>query len=418
MVGDVLLILLWALLFSFFWGGEMAFAFFNRLRLELVREERIHDRLHAFFFKRSSEFSNVLFVADFVAFFLLVRQVYMFVCHLPFQFMVVSVLLCIVFTVLLVDVFLHVISRFSATSVFMLMAYPLFLVYWLFLPLTKLVAFVVSAGGILKIEKGSSLFSINRIPQPHDDAGQNDKIGEDNHFGDEVVMFQNALDFSSVKIKDSMVPRTEIVAIDINTPLPDLKQLFVETHFSRILVYRDTIDNVLGYVHSADMFDAPQSVEQMLNPIIVVPENMTANKMLRLFLKQKKSLALVVDEFGGTSGILTIEDVMEEIFGEIEDEHDADDADELVLKKIGPNEYVVSGRMEIEEVNNELGLELPLGDDYLTVGGLILSKNAFLPSVGDVVYVDGTYSFKVVRRSPSRIDVVRLVINKTENSNH
>ena len=126
----------------------------------------------------------------------------------------------------------------------------------------------------------------------------------------------------------------------------------------------------------------------------------------------------MVDEFGGTSGILTIEDVMEEIFGEIEDEHDADDADELVLKKIGPNEYVVSGRMEIEEVNNELGLELPLGDDYLTVGGLILSKNAFLPSVGDVVYVDGTYSFKVVRRSPSRIDVVRLVVNKTENSNH
>ena len=152
----------------------------------------------------------------------------------------------------------------------------------------------------------------------------------------------------------------------------------------------------------------------MLNPIIVVPETMTANNMLRLFLKQKKSLALVVDEFGGTSGILTIEDVMEEIFGEIEDEHDADDADELVSKKIGPNEYVVSGRMEIEEVNSELGLDLPLGDDYLTVGGLILSKNAFLPAVGDVIQVGERYSFKVVRRSPSRIDVVRLVVNNPD----
>lgn len=413
MVSDVLMIILWALLFSFFFGGEMAFAFFNRLRLELVRDEHFHNKLHAFFFKRSSDFSNVLFVADFIAFFLLVRQVYVMVCTLPFLQMVGAVLLCIAFTILLVDLLLHAISYFSATSVFMLMAYPLFIVYWVVLPIAKLVVFVVTLGGLLKIDTSCS-FSINRIHQVHEDAVPADNESEDNHFGDEVVMFQNALDFSKVRIKDSMVPRTEIVAIDINSSLPDLKELFVATHFSRILVYRDTIDNVLGYVHSADMFDNPASVEQMLNPIIVVPETMTANNMLRLFLKQKKSLALVVDEFGGTSGILTIEDVMEEIFGEIEDEHDADDADELVSKKIGPNEYVVSGRMEIEEVNSELGLDLPLGDDYLTVGGLILSKNAFLPAVGDVIQVGERYSFKVVRRSPSRIDVVRLVVNNPD----
>ncbi|MBR6043072.1 MAG: HlyC/CorC family transporter [Paludibacteraceae bacterium] len=413
MVSDVLMIILWALLFSFFFGGEMAFAFFNRLRLELVRDELFHNKLHAFFFKRSSDFSNVLFVADFIAFFLLVRQVYVTVCTLPFLQMVGAVLLCIAFTILLVDLLLHAISYFSATSVFMLMAYPLFIVYWVVLPIAKLVVFVVTLGGLLKIDTSCS-FSINRIHQVHEDAVPADNESEDNHFGDEVVMFQNALDFSKVRIKDSMVPRTEIVAIDINSSLPDLKELFVATHFSRILVYRDTIDNVLGYVHSADMFDNPASVEQMLNPIIVVPETMTANNMLRLFLKQKKSLALVVDEFGGTSGILTIEDVMEEIFGEIEDEHDADDADELVSKKIGPNEYVVSGRMEIEEVNSELGLDLPLGDDYLTVGGLILSKNAFLPAVGDVIQIGERYSFKVVRRSPSRIDVVRLVVNNPD----
>ncbi len=413
MVSDVLMIILWALLFSFFFGGEMAFAFFNRLRLELVRDEHFHNKLHAFFFKRSSDFSNVLFVADFIAFFLLVRQVYVTVCTLPFLQMVGTVLLCIAFTILLVDLLLHAISYFSATSVFMLMAYPLFIVYWVVLPIAKLVVFVVTLGGLLKIDTSCS-FSINRIHQVHEDAVPADNECEDNHFGDEVVMFQNALDFSKVRIKDSMVPRTEIVAIDINSSLPDLKELFVATHFSRILVYRDTIDNVLGYVHSADMFDNPASVEQMLNPIIVVPETMTANNMLRLFLKQKKSLALVVDEFGGTSGILTIEDVMEEIFGEIEDEHDADDADELVSKKIGPNEYVVSGRMEIEEVNSELGLDLPLGDDYLTVGGLILSKNAFLPAVGDVIQIGERYSFKVVRRSPSRIDVVRLVVNNPD----
>lgn len=411
------MILLWALLFSFFFGGEMAFAFFNRLRLELVKDEHFHNKLHAFFFNRASDFSNVLFVADFVAFFLLVRQVYLAVYSLAFPQMVLGVLLSIVLTVALVDLFLHAISYFSATSVFMLIAYPLFVVYWIFLPVAKLVVFVVSLGGLLKFHSDWS-FSINRIHQVNEDALPDSGEDEDNHFGDEVVMFQNALDFSKVKIKDSMVPRTEIVAIDINTPLSDLKQQFVESHFSRILVYRDTIDNVLGYVHSADMFDNPQSVEQILNPILVVPETMTANKMLRLFLKQKKSLALVVDEFGGTSGILTIEDVMEEIFGEIEDEHDEDEDNELVSKKIGPNEYVVSGRMEIEEVNNELGLDLPLGDDYLTVAGLILSKNAFLPAVGDVIVVADKYSFKVVRRSPARIDVVRLVVKNLENTNH
>ncbi len=409
------MILLWALLFSFFFGGEMAFAFFNRLRLELVKDEHFHNKLHTFFFKRASDFSNVLFVADFVAFFLLLRQVYVAFNTLPFLQMLGGVVICTVVTILLVDLFLHAISYFSATSVFMVIAYPLFVIYWLFLPVTKLVIFVVSLGGLLKFDADWS-FSINRIHQLHEDDTPSKDEDED-HFGDEVVMFQNALDFSKVKIKESMVPRTEIVAIDINTPLADLKQLFVESHFSRILVYRDTIDNVLGYVHSADMFDNPQSVEQMLNPIIVVPENMTANNMLRLFLKQKKSLALVVDEFGGTSGILTIEDVMEEIFGEIEDEHDADEDNELVSKKIGPNEYVVSGRMEIEEVNSELGLDLPLGDDYITVGGLLLSKNAFLPAVGDVIEVGDKFSFKVVRRSPSRIDVVRLVVKNPENTN-
>lgn len=393
----------------------MAFAFFNRLRLELVNEEHFRNKIHMFFFRNSSDFSSVLFLSHFVSTFLLIRQVYLLVYQMPLLQMVGITFCCIAFVVLLTDLFLRLIFHLGATPVFNVVAYPLFVVYCCFWPICKLITFLFSLGGLLKYDS-DWFFSINRIHKVHEELTNTEN--DDDHFGDEVTMFQNVLDFSNVKVKDSMVPRTELVAVDIDTPLEDLRKLFVETHFSRILVYKNTIDNVLGYVHSADMFDKPQSVEQMLNPIIVVPETMTANNMLRLFLKQKKSLALVVDEFGGTSGILTIEDVMEEIFGEIEDEHDADEDNELVSKKIGPNEYVISGRMEIEEVNDELGLDLPVGDDYVTVGGLLLYRNAFLPAVGDVVKVGDRFSFKVVRLSPSHIDVVRLTVLDNSITNH
>ncbi len=416
MLNSFLLIIVWVLLFSFFFGGEMAFAFSNRLRLELTKGETFSNKLHLFFFNNSVNFSNVLFIADFLVFIFFLRQVYLAVEMLPLPYMLGGVLVSVLLLVLVVDLTLRAISRYSATSVFMVLAYPLFLVYWLLLPLSVVVSFLSSLCGFLKSDTDWS-FSINRIHQVHEDEDAGVEDDSDNKFGDEVTMFQNALDFSNVKVKDSMVPRTEIVAIDIDTPLDELRKLFVESHFSRILVYRGTIDDVLGYVHSADMFDNPQSVEQMLNPIIVVPETMTANNMLRLFLKRKKSLALVVDEFGGTSGILTIEDVMEEIFGEIEDEHDSDEENELVAKKIGPNEYVISGRMEVEQVNEDLGFDLPQSEDYLTIGGLLLCKNAFLPSVGDVIEVGDRYSFRVVRLSPSHIDVVRLVVND-KSTNH
>lgn len=417
MLVNVLLIIIWVLLFSFFFGGEMAFAFSNRLRLELAKDDHLRNKLHLFFFNNATSFSNVLFIADFLSFFFLVRQVYITSCELPFYQMAAVVVLSVVFLVLMVDWVLHAISYFGATSTFIRFSYPLFPIYWILLPFVKVLTFIVSLGGLLKMED-EWLFSINRIHQIGEVDDEPEEDDDDNHFGDEVVMFQNALDFSNVKIKDSMIPRTEIVAISIDASLDELKALFVESHFSRILVFRENIDNVLGYVHSADMFDNPQSIEQMLNPIIVVPETMTANNMLRLFLKRKKSLALVVDEFGGTSGILTIEDVMEEIFGEIEDEHDVDDDSELVSKKIGPNEYVISGRMEVEQVNEELELGLPTSDDYLTVGGLVLSKNAFLPNVGDIVNVGDRFSFKVVRLSPSHIDVVRLTVNNVEPVNN
>ena len=389
------------MLFSFLFGVEMAFAFSNRLRLQLSKDENLQSRMPSFFFKHSTVFSNILFLAALVVFYLFVHQVFCLMEGHQGLLLVVVPVLSLLLLVAATDAVLRLIDKISPTSFFIAVSSPLFVFYWILYPVEQVLVSIVSMFGLL-VRRDRLSFSINRIVRKEEEESQSVTGGEE--FGNEVKMFQNALDFSKIRLKDAMVPRTEIVAVDITTSLPDLRSLFVQSHFSRILIYKDNIDNVVGYVHSADMFDNPQSVESMLNPIIVVPEMMTANKLLRLFLKQKKSLALVVDEFGGTSGLLTLEDVMEEIFGEIEDEHDVEGDSGIVSKKIGPNEYLLSGRLEVEDVNDNFGLKLPLSDDYLTIAGLVLDAFGFVPSANAEVTIDKRFEVKVIRTSAVRVD--------------
>ena len=395
------------MLFSFLFGVEMAFAFSNRLRLQLSKDENLQSRMPSFFFKHSTVFSNILFLAALVVFYLFVHQVFCLMEGHQGLLLVVVPVLSLLLLVAATDAVLRLIDKISPTSFFIAVSSPLFVFYWILYPVEQVLVSIVSMFGLL-VRRDRLSFSINRIVRKEEEESQSVTGGEE--FGNEVKMFQNALDFSKIRLKDAMVPRTEIVAVDITTSLPDLRSLFVQSHFSRILIYKDNIDNVVGYVHSADMFDNPQSVESMLNPIIVVPEMMTANKLLRLFLKQKKSLALVVDEFGGTSGLLTLEDVMEEIFGEIEDEHDVEGDSGIVSKKIGPNEYLLSGRLEVEDVNDNFGLKLPLSDDYLTIAGLVLDAFGFVPSANAEVTIDKRFEVKVIRTSAVRVDLVRLTV--------
>ncbi len=395
------------MLFSFLFGVEMAFAFSNRLRLQLSKDENLQSRMPSFFFKHSTVFSNILFLAALVVFYLFVHQVFCLMEGHQGLLLVVVPVLSLLLLVAATDAVLRLIDKISPTSFFIAVSSPLFVFYWILYPVEQVLVSIVSMFGLL-VRRDRLSFSINRIVRKEEEESQPVTGGEE--FGNEVKMFQNALDFSKIRLKDAMVPRTEIVAVDITTSLPDLRSLFVQSHFSRILIYKDNIDNVVGYVHSADMFDNPQSVESMLNPIIVVPEMMTANKLLRLFLKQKKSLALVVDEFGGTSGLLTLEDVMEEIFGEIEDEHDVEGDSGIVSKKIGPNEYLLSGRLEVEDVNDNFGLKLPLSDDYLTIAGLVLDAFGFVPSANAEVTIDKRFEVKVIRTSAVRVDLVRLTV--------
>ena len=221
----------------------------------------------------------------------------------------------------------------------------------------------------------------------------------------DVKLFQNALDFSSVKIRDCIVPRTEIIALpEEGTTLDDLKNTFVSTGYSKILIYRDTIDNIIGYFHAANIFKQPDNWRELLLKMPIVPETMAANKLMDIFMQEKKSIAVVVDEFGGTAGIVTLEDIMEEIFGEIEDEHDNR---EYTAKQINEHEYVLSGRLEIDAANSQFELGIPESDNYITVAGYILYHYQKFPKLNETIRIDN-FTFKVLAAHNNRIDLVKL----------
>ena len=221
-----------------------------------------------------------------------------------------------------------------------------------------------------------------------------------------MKIFQNALDFSNVKIRDCIVPRTEIQAVDIDTGLDELRLRFIESGHSKLIVYKENIDNIVGYVHSYEMFRHPKEWNKHIQEVPIVPENMSAQKLMKLFMQQKKTLAVVVDEFGGTSGIVSLEDLVEEIFGEIEDEHDTTN---YVAKRLNETEYILSARLEIERANELFDLHLPESEDYLTISGLILHEYQGFPKLNETVCI-GRFHFKIIRRTTTKIELVRLKV--------
>ena len=222
----------------------------------------------------------------------------------------------------------------------------------------------------------------------------------------EVQIYQNALDFSTVKIRDCIVPRPEVVAIGIDQTLDELKGLFIESGLSKIIVYEDNIDNVVGYIHSSEMFRNPPDWRECVKSVPIVPETMPASNLMKLFMQQKKTLAVVVDEFGGTTGIVSLEDLVEELLGDIEDEHDTTT---YIAKQLNSSEYILSARLEIEKVNEMFGLELPESEEYLTIGGLILYTYQSFPKLHETITI-GKYQFKIIKRTTTKIELVRLKV--------
>ena len=301
------------------------------------------------------------------------------------------------------------IFKINPNLVLNVFAIPLIVCYVVLYPISKLASglsciFLRLFG--MKVNKDASDRAFGKVDLDYFVQSSIDNAENEEELDTEVKIFQNALDFSNIKIRDCIVPRTEVVAVDLTTSLDELKSRFIESGISKIIVYDGNIDNVVGYIHSSEMFRAPKNWHENVKQVPIVPETMSANKLMKLFMQQKKTIAVVVDEFGGTSGIVSLEDLVEEIFGDIEDEHDNTS---YISKQIDEREYVLSARLEIEKVNETYGLDLPESDDYLTVGGLILNQYQSFPKLHEVVRV-GRYQFKIIKVTATKIELVRLKV--------
>ena len=289
---------------------------------------------------------------------------------------------------------------------FALVTYP---IYILLYPLSRFTSFcstlLLRLTGIkIKNETRDTTFSKtelnNLILSSIENADNEEAIDND------VRIFQNALDFSNIKVRDCLVPRTEIEAVEYNTPLEDLKSVFIESGHSKIVVYKENIDDIIGYIHSSELFRLGKKWQQKICKMPVVPETLSAQKLMRTLMQQKKSLAVVLDEFGGTSGIVSLEDLVEEIIGEIEDEHDNQN---LVAKSLGNNEYLLSGRLEIERINEQFDLEIPESDEYQTLGGFILAHHQRFPQLNEVISI-GKFKIRPIKQRSTKIELVKLSV--------
>ncbi len=288
-------------------------------------------------------------------------------------------------------------------------AIPAFLYYILIYPLTR--AFIQVSRFLLKIF-GCSVKPIQNVILNEKELDSYVKLNiedipNDNDVDTDVKIFRNALDFSTKRVKDCMIPRTDIIAVRNDTSTEILKEKFIETGLSRILVFEDNIDNIIGYIHIWELFNDPENWTKKITPLTFVPESMQAKKLMSDLMQQHKNMAVVVDEFGGTSGIVTLEDLVEEIFGDIYDEYDTKSR---FMKKENDNEYVLSGRMEIDQVNEILGLDLPESDEYSTIAGMILHYAQRFPKTYETIDI-GKFSFKILKVTARKIEVVRLMVN-------
>ena len=294
----------------------------------------------------------------------------------------------------------------SALKRFALITYPIYIILYPFSRFTTICSCLILRLFNIRIkdEARDTTFSKTELNNLIQSSIEN--ADEEQNIDNDVRIFQNALDFSSIKVRDCFVPRTEIDAVEINTPLEELKSVFIESGHSKIVVFQENIDNIVGYIHSSELFRLGKKWQQKICKMPYVPETLSAQKLMRTLMQQKKSLAVVIDEFGGTSGIISLEDLVEEIIGEIEDEHDNQN---LVAKSIGDNEYVLSGRLEIERINEMFDLDIPESDDYQTLGGFILAHHQRFPQLNETISI-GKFRIRAIKLRSTKIELVKLSI--------
>ena len=415
MTATLSVILICLLLSAFFSGMEIAFLTSNKLRIEIDKSKKgVTQALIDLFISHSGMYITTLLVGNNV-----VMVIYgIFMSDLlvkQFEFLHLSIGVELFVETLVSTLIILVFAEFLPKTVFRLrsnlflklFSVPVFLFYLLFFPLSY---FSVWLGGwLLRIFTGRKLghkepnraFGKVDLNNLIEEGEVNARQEEEMH---EIKLFRNALDFSEVKLRECIVPRPDVVALSIDSSIEELTQLFIDTGLSRILIYKESIDDIIGYVHISTLFKDPPTIAKALSRVLIVPETMSAQRLLNLFIRDQKSVAVVVDEFGITAGIVTIEDIMEEIFGEIEDEHDHLNLKEVMISE---QEYIFSGRLEVDYLNEKYHLDLEEREEYETLAGLVLYFNQSIPQEGETIVVNNL-TFKILSVKNARIDEIKV----------
>ena len=410
------MIIILSLLFSaFFSGMEIAYVSSNRLNLEIEKNKLgLIPKILSIITQNPSRFIATMLIGN--NFVLVIYGIFMgqfILDNNPFidmnsinEFTVVLIqTLVSTFLILIIAEFIpKVLFQIYSNLSMKIFALPAYFFYIILYPITSLVTIISNfiLKKFFKVNKDESKISFSKLEL--ENYIEKEIENSDKNLDTEIEIFQNALELSEIKARDIMVPRAEIIAADISIQIRDIKDIFEKTGFSKIPIFDDTIDNIIGYVHSFDFLKKPENINDLIIPIEFVPEPMLVNDILEQLTKQRKSIAVVIDEYGGTSGIITVEDIVEELFGEIEDEHDNYDYFE---KKLSENTYEFSARLEIEHLNKSYDLNLPDSEAYDTLGGLIVFNEENIPKVDEEIIV-GEYSIRIIEASSSKIEKVLL----------
>ena len=412
---QVFIIIISLLFCAFFSGMEIAFLSSSRLKVELERSKgTITGRILGVFYRKESFFIALLLLANTITLVLFgVNTAVMldpvigaYGITQPSVVLLIQALIASLLVLVLAEFLPKVFVQINPNGFLRFSAPAMFVIYvLLFIPTQFVMAFSTLILRLFKTERSITGKVFSKVDLEHYVQDLSSRIKDEEELGNEMEILQNALDFSNIKARDCMIPRTDIVALDVEEDIAILRQTFIDKGLSKILIYRDSVDHIIGYVHSHEMFKMPTSIKQVLLPITFVPSAMAGNELLELFSKQTGNLAVVVDEYGGTAGLVTLEDVIEEIFGEIEDEHDREEGLE---EKINENEYRFSARLDIEHLNETYHLGLPESDEYDTLGGLIIHELESIPEAGTVLeFADLTFIIDEV--SDRRIEIVRII---------
>ena len=418
LVALIVYILATMVLSAFFSGMEIAFVSSNRMLAEMEKDKFVLSRLPLkIFYKYPNNLVSTMLVGNnivLVVYGILIAKLFDSTIFSGLEPSVTVPLDTVLSTtiVLFTGEFLpKSIFKSNANRLLTAFAFPAFIFYILLWPISKLsttLSHVLMRIAGVKVERGSVDEIFSKIDLDHLVQSSIEKAKDESQIDDDVKIFQNALEFPDTKVRDCMVPRTEICAVEYDSSVADLKNAFIESGKSKIIVYREDIDHIIGYIHSSEMFRDADNWHNGIQNMPFVPETMPANKLMQTFMQKKKTLGVVIDEFGGTSGIVSLEDIVEEIFGDIEDEHDNSN---YVAKQISENEFILSARLEIDKVNEKFNIKLPESEEYMTLGGLILNYYQSFPKLNEVVTI-GDFEFKIVKNTMTKIELVRLKVLK------